>query len=105
MFNTELFERYERSEKPFVSALMQMQVHRVSIRKVAKVTVALCGHDFSASAAGRINAKLDADLKNFAERPLKDPFLYLIWMSVTRRFARMASFAKARSISGTSAST
>ncbi len=79
---TELFERYERSEKrpagfavANVSALMQMQVHGVSTRKVAK---ALCGHGFSASTISRINAKLDVDLKTFAERPLEGSFPYLI---------------------------
>ena len=57
-FSTELFERYERSEKAFVLALMQMQVHGVSTRKVAKVTEALCGHGFSASTISRLNAKV-----------------------------------------------
>ena len=61
-----------------VSALMQMQVHGVLTRKVAKVTEALCDHGFSASTVNRINAKLDADLKQFAERPLEGPFPYLI---------------------------
>ena len=78
VFSTELFERYERSEKAFVSALMQMYVHGVSTRKVAKVTEALCGHGFSASTAGRINAKLDVGLKQFAERPLECSFPYLL---------------------------
>ena len=52
VFSTELFERYERSEKrpsgfaaANVSALMQMQVHGVSTRKVAKAAEALCGVD------------------------------------------------------------
>ena len=77
-FSTELFERYERSEKAFVSALMQMQVHGVSTRKVAKVTEALCGHGFSASTISRLNAKLDAELGKFAERRLEGSFPYLI---------------------------
>ena len=75
---TELFERYERSEKAFVLALMQMQVHGVSTRKVAKVTEALCGHGFSASTISRINSKLDAELGKFAERRLEGSFPYLI---------------------------
>ena len=77
-FSTELFERYERSEKAFVSALMQMYVHGVSTRKVAKVTEALCGHGFSASTISRLNAKLDAELGKFAERRLEGSFPYLI---------------------------
>ena len=82
---TELFERYERSERrpagfavANVSALMQMQVHGVSTRKVAKAAEALCGHGFSASTISRLNSKLDAELGKFAERPLEGSFPYLI---------------------------
>ena len=78
MFSTGPFERCERSEKAFVSALMQMHVCGVSIWKVAKVTEGLCGHRFSASTVSRIDAKLDAGLKQFAERSLEGPFPYLI---------------------------
>lgn len=74
MFSTELFERYERSEKALVSALMQMHVSGVSTRKVAKVAEELCGHGLSAPTVSRINAKLDAELSKFADRPLDDAF-------------------------------
>ena len=49
-FSTELFERYQRSEKALVAALAEMYVHGVSTRKVKAVTEELCGHSFSASA-------------------------------------------------------
>ena len=78
VFNTGPFECCERSEKAFVSALMQMHVCGVSIWKVAKVTEELCGHGISASTMSRIDAKLDAGLKQFAERSPEDPFPYLI---------------------------
>ena len=84
-FSTELFERYERSERhpagfavANVLALMQMQVHGVSTRKVAKVTEALCGQGFSASTISRLNSKLDAELRKFAERRLEGSFPYLL---------------------------
>jgi transposase-like protein len=48
-FSTELFERYQRSEKALVSALAEMYVQGVSTRKVRVVTEDLCGHAFSAS--------------------------------------------------------
>ena len=35
-FQTELFERYQRSEKAFVAALLQMYVEGVSTRKVTR---------------------------------------------------------------------
>jgi putative transposase len=55
MFSTELFERYERSEKALVSALAEMYVQGVSTRKVKAITEELCGHEFSAGTISNIN--------------------------------------------------
>ena len=62
-FSTELFERYSRSEKALVSALIEMYVHGVSTRKVKAITEELCGHEFSPSAVSRLNVKLDEQLR------------------------------------------
>ncbi len=77
-FSTEVFERYQRSEKALVSTLAEMYVQGVSTRKVKAVTEELCGHSFSASTISRINKRLDGELKRFAERPLEEPYPYLI---------------------------
>jgi putative transposase len=77
-FSTELFERYQRSEKALVSALAEMYVQGVSTRKVKAVTEALCGHSFSASSISQINKSLDESLKAFAERRLSEAYPYLI---------------------------
>jgi transposase-like protein len=77
-FSTELFQRYQRSEKALVGTLAEMYVQGVSTRKVKAVTEALCGHSFSASAISTINKTLDAGLRAFAERRLSEPFPYLI---------------------------
>ena len=77
-FSTELFERYQRSEKALVSALMEMYVQGVSTRKVKAITEELCGHAFSASSISALNKKLDGTLRAFAERRLDEPFPYLI---------------------------
>ena len=77
-FSTELFERYQRSEKALVGTLAEMYVQGVSTRKVKAVTEALCGHAFSASAISTINKSLDEALHAFAERRLEEPFPYLI---------------------------
>jgi transposase-like protein len=77
-FSTELFERYSRSEKALVSALIEMYVHGVSTRKVKAITEELCGHEFSPSAVSRLNIKLDEQLRRFAERPLDEEYAYLI---------------------------
>jgi putative transposase len=77
-FSTELFQRYQRSEKALVSTLAEMYVQGVSTRKVKAVTEALCGHSFSASAISAINKSLDETLRAFSERRLSEPFPYLI---------------------------
>src|SRR6201993_998555 len=77
-FSTELFERYQRSEKALVGTLAEMYVQGVSTRKVKAVTEALCGHSFSASSISGINKSLDAGLRAFADRRLGEPFPYLI---------------------------
>jgi transposase-like protein len=43
-FSTEVFERYQRSEKALVVALAEMYVQGVSTRKVKAITEQLCGH-------------------------------------------------------------
>lgn len=77
-FSTELFERYQRSERALVATLAEMYVQGVSTRKVKAITEELCGHAFSASAISAINKKLDESLAAFANRPLNEPFAYLI---------------------------
>jgi putative transposase len=77
-FSTELFERYQRSEKALVAALAEMYVAGVSTRKVKAVTEELCGHGFSASSVSAIVKTLDESLRAFCERRLEEPFPYLI---------------------------
>jgi putative transposase len=77
-FSTELFERYQRSEQALVATLAEMYVQGVSTRKVKAITEELCGHSFSASAISAINKRLDESLAAFAQRPLTEPFPYLI---------------------------
>lgn len=77
-FSTELFERYQRSEKALVSALAEMYVQGVSTRKVKAITEELCGHAFSASAISEINKKLDGELQQFSQRKLEEDYPYLI---------------------------
>ena len=77
-FSTEIFERYQRSEKALVAALTQMYIQGVSTRKVQAISEQLCGHSFSASAISEINKKLDAELGRFARRELEGEYPYLI---------------------------
>lgn len=77
-FSTQIFERYQRSEKALVSALAEMYVQGVSTRKVKAITEELCGHAFSASSISAIVKGLDEQLEQFASRKLEDEYPYLI---------------------------
>jgi putative transposase len=86
LFSTQVFERYQRSEKALVWALIQMYVEGVSTRKVKAITEELCGQEFSPSTVSRLVATLDEDLQKFAQRRLEEPFAYLI---VDARYERV----------------
>jgi putative transposase len=77
-FRTEVFERYQRSEKALVAALLEMYVQGVSTRKVKAVTEELCGHEFSSATISRIVQQLDAELEKFARRRLEESYPYLV---------------------------
>lgn len=93
-FRTELFERYQRSEKALVAALAEMYVQGVSTRKVKTITEELCGHSFSASSISAITTKLDEQLAAFAQRPLDEEYPYLI---VDARYERVRIDGQIRS--------
>ncbi len=69
-FQPSLFERYERSEKALVAALIEMYVQGVSTRKVSKIVERLCGHMISASAVSSITKKLDDEVTAWRTRSL-----------------------------------
>jgi len=77
-FRSEVFERYQRSEKALVGALAEMYVQGVSTRKVKAITEELCGHEFSSATVSRINESLDGELSKFAERRLEEEYPYLV---------------------------
>ena len=72
-FSTELFERYQRSERALVAALAEMYVQGVSTGKVKAISEELCGHSFSACSISAMNQRLDASLAQFAGRPWAKP--------------------------------
>lgn len=81
-FSTEIFSRYQRSEKALVAALVEMYVQGVSTRKVKAISEELCGHEFSASTISELNVKLDVkldvELERFARQSLEEEYPYLI---------------------------
>src|SRR4030095_6935618 len=93
-FSTEIFERYQRSEKGLVAALTQMYIQGVATRKVTAISEELCGHSFRASAISEINKKLDAELGRFARRELESEYPYLI---IDARYEKLREIGVIRS--------
>lgn len=69
-FQPSLFERYQRSEKALVLALIEMYVQGVSTRKVQKVVEQLCGVRVSASQVSALVKRLDTELEGWRRRGL-----------------------------------
>jgi transposase-like protein len=78
-FSPELFASYQRSEKAFLLALMEMYVQGTSTRKVGQVTEALCGVSVSKDQVSDLMASLDPTLAAWRRRPVREhyPYVYI----------------------------
>ncbi len=77
-FQTELFERYQRSEKALVLSMLEMYIAGVSTRKVSAITETLCGLEVSRSQVSALAEKLDLELSAWRNRPLEKAYPYLV---------------------------
>jgi len=77
-FRTELFERYQRSEKALLLAVAEMYVRGVSTRKVKGITEALCGLEISRTQVSELAKGLDAEVEAWRARPLGKAYPYLV---------------------------
>ena len=77
-FRSELFARYQRSEKALVLALQEAYLQGVSTRKVKKLTEQLCGTTVSKSFVSQVCQQLDADIEAWCTRPLDQAYPYLM---------------------------
>lgn len=77
-FSTELFERYQRSEKALVLALLEMYVQGVSTRKVKKITEQLCGVEVSRSQVSELAKGLDEQVEAWRTGPIRQRHPYLV---------------------------
>lgn len=77
-FSSEVFDRYQRSEKALVLAIAEMYVKGVSTRDVSDIAEVLLGETISASSVSRLSKSLDQILSSFANRKLECKYPYLI---------------------------
>lgn len=76
-FSTELFASYQRSERAFLLALLEMYVQGVSTRKVGQITEALCGVSVSKDQVSDLMAGLDPALAAWRNRPVQAHYPYV----------------------------
>lgn len=78
-FRTQVFERYQRSDKALVAAMQEMVVQGVSTRDVSAVMEELGGFEVSAATVSRAMAELDEQIGAFFSRKLTEcEYPYLI---------------------------
>ena len=77
-FVTMIFDQYQRNEAALLTTMMDMVVQGVSTRKVTNVVEELCGASFSKSTVSELCRRLDESIKQFKNRPLKDPYPFVI---------------------------
>lgn len=78
-FKTELFERYQRSEKALVLGIIEMYLWGVSTRNVEAIMEPLCGFSVSKSQVSELAGRLDHDLNIWRTRPLTDEYMYVMF--------------------------
>lgn len=84
-FSTEIFERYQRSEKAFLLTLVEAYWHGVSTRKVSEIAEALCGETVSKSTISSLTEQLDEELTTWRKRPLTEPYAYVYFDALVER--------------------
>lgn len=96
-FRTQLFERFQRSDRALVAAMQEMVVAGVSTRDVSRVLEEMGGFEVSATTVSRTMAELDDQIEAFFSRRLTEhEYPYLIVdarYEKVRRNGRVASQA------------
>lgn len=77
-FETDFFDRYQRSEQALILAMIEMVIHGVSTRKIQKVTEELCGQSFSKSTVSALCKRLDPIIEAFCNRLLLKHYPFVI---------------------------
>ena len=76
-FQTVVFDRYSRVERALENTIVESYIQGVSTRKVKSIVEALGIEGISADTVSRMAHDLDQAVKEFLERPLEIPIVYL----------------------------
>ena len=77
-FKTKVFERYSRTEKALVNAIVESYLQGVSTRKIEAVVAHLGINDVSPSYVSKVSRQLDENVKSFMEKPIDFHIPYLV---------------------------
>lgn len=91
---TEVFERYQRSEKALVAAMLEMYVQGVSTRRVKPSRNSSAGHEFSSLMISGIVGPLDAETGEVREAAPGRTYPSLVFRRSLRKGAGRRSRAK-----------
>jgi transposase-like protein len=76
-FETKVFDRYSRTERALVNAIIESYLQGVSTRNVETVVSHLGVHQLSASYVSKVGRELDTKVKEFMEKSLDSYYPYL----------------------------
>lgn len=77
-FRTGVFDRYSRTEKALLNAIVESYLQGVSTRKIKEVISQLGVEQISAMTVSRIAHELDEQVDKFLKRPLDHKFPYIV---------------------------
>ena len=78
LFQTELFDKYQRSEKALFLSIVEMYVNGVSTRKISRITETLCDVSISRSQVSVLTSKIDKEIEKWRHRSIDKKYPYLI---------------------------
>lgn len=95
-YQPSLFGRYQRVDRSLEETVRAMFLQGVSTRKVGDVLEVLCGERLSASKVSTVVKELDGAVRDFANRPIEDDFVFLFLdaLSVKVKFGLAAKKVK-----------
>lgn len=76
-FQTQVFERYSRTEKALANAIMESYLQGVSTRRIKHIISQLGIENISASRVSRIAQELDEKVREFLYKPIEQEIKYL----------------------------
>jgi transposase-like protein len=76
-FETKVFDRYSRTEKALVNAIIESYLQGVSTRNIENVISRLGVNQLSASYVSKVGRELDAKVQEFMKKPLDSHYPYL----------------------------